>query len=159
METSERGGGITLPGSDGNRRVVSPRLVWVAPLVGLLATALSAAVYLGASALGSMPQDVVVQGRGPVTLGAVIFSSFVPAPLAAGALALFGRFTRRPVKYFVALAAVALVLSFATPFSLVGAPASMRAILLLMHVLVATITTGGLIMLATREDEGGSRHG
>jgi len=141
-----------------DRRVIYPRLLWVAPLAGLIATALSTAIYLAAAALGSMPQDVVVQGRGPITLGAVISSSFVPALLAAGALALFGRFTRRPVRNFVALAAVALVLSFATPFSLVGASAAMRTVLLLMHVLAATIITGGLLTLATREDEGCPPH-
>lgn len=117
-------------------------------MAGAAAAGLNAVVYLGASALGAMPQDVVVQGRGPITLGLVVANSFVPALLAAVAFALLGRFARRPASSFRVLAAVVFVLSLAAPFLVAGAPVTMRAALLLMHAVAAAAITGVLATLA-----------
>ena len=106
-------------------------------------------VFASFGVWGDAP-DVVVTGQGPVTLGALVSISFVPALLGALVFAVMGRFTRRPIRTFRVVAAVVLVLSFATPFTLPGAPVAMIAALLLMHVIAAAAITGGLTTLGRR---------
>ena len=74
---------------------------------GVVAAVANAVIYLVASPLGAMPQDVVANGQ-PVTLGAVVTSSFVPALLAAVLFALLGRFT---IMHVVAAAVIVGVLT------------------------------------------------
>lgn len=136
--------------ADGIVRVSAGRLLLYGALAGVLAAVANAVLYLVASAFGAMPEDVVVSGGGPVTVGAVIFSSFVPAVLGAVVLAVLGRFTLRSVGIFRVVALVLLVLSFVTPFSLVGAPVAMILVLLLMHVVVAGVTVWVLTTLAPK---------
>jgi hypothetical protein len=131
-------------------RVAYGWLLWVGPLAGAIAAVVNAVVYLLASALGAMPSDVVVPGQGPATLGAVVSIYFVPALLGALLFAVMGRFTRRPIRTFRVVAAVVLVLSFATPFTLPGAPVAMIAALLVMHVIAAAVIIGVLTTLGRR---------
>jgi uncharacterized protein DUF6069 len=92
----------------------------------------------------------VVPGQEPVTLGAVVSISFGSALLGALLIAVMGRLTRRPIRTFRVVAAVVLVLSFATPFTLPGAPVAMIAASLLMHVIAAVVITGVLTTLGRR---------
>ena len=85
-----------------------------------------------------------------MTLGMVVGSTLVPALLAGVVFALLGRFTRRPVRSFVVLATVLLVLSFVTPLTIAGAPLSMVVALELMHVVAAVVVVGGFVTLAQR---------
>lgn len=126
------------------------RLLLYGVLAGVVTAVVNAVLYLVAAAFGAMSADVVVSGGGPVTLGAVISSSFVPAVLGAVVLAVLGRFTLRSVGIFRVVALVLLVLSFVTPFSLVGAPVAMILVLLLMHVVVAGVTVWVLTTLAPK---------
>jgi hypothetical protein len=66
-----------------NERIALGRLLWAGPLAGVAAAAVNVAVYLVASVFGTIPESIV-QSQAPVTFGAVVFSSFVPA--LAGAL-------------------------------------------------------------------------
>lgn len=66
------------------------RLLWVGPLAGLVAAALNVVVFLGASAVGVISQNIVVSGRGPITIRAVTSVSFVPALLGRGFLRSLG---------------------------------------------------------------------
>ncbi|QIN79711.1 hypothetical protein GBA65_15545 [Rubrobacter marinus] len=125
------------------------RLLIYGVVAGVAAAVANAVVYLLASALGAMPQDVVANGQ-PITLGAVATSSFVPAILAALLLALLGRFTRRPVSIFRIVAVVLLVVSFVTPFSIPGAPIAMIVALLLMHVVAAAVIVAVLTRFGRR---------
>lgn len=126
------------------------RLLLYGVLAGVVTAVVNAVLYLVAAAFGAMSADVVVSGGGPVTLGAVISSSFVPAVLGAVVLAVLGRFTLRSVGIFRVVALVLLVLSFVTPFSLVGAPVAMILVLLLMHVVVVGVTVWVLTTLAPK---------
>ena len=81
---------------------------------------------------------------------AVVIFSFVPALLAAGFLALLGRFTKRPLRTFTIVAAVVFVLSLYTPFSIPGAPFAMILALELMHLVVAVIVVAVLTKLGRR---------
>ena len=129
-------------------RIVWGRLVPAGLLAALVAAAANAVVYLVAVAAGAMPQDVVVNGQGPVTLPVVATTSAFGAVAGTIVYALVVRFTRRPVRVFRVVAAVALVLSFAGPFTIPGAPAAMIATLLLMHVVAAAVVVGLLTTLA-----------
>jgi hypothetical protein len=135
----------------GEGRVGRGRLVSAGLLAALVAAVANAAVYLVAAAAGTMPQDVVVNGQGPITLPMVATMSVLGAVAGTVVYALVGRFARRPVRVFRVVAAVALVLSFGGPFTIAGAPAAMIATLLLMHVVAATVVVGLLTTLARQE--------
>lgn len=145
----------TIPANErtGDEQVAYKRLLWVGPLAGLSAAVANAVVFLIASAVGAMPLIDVsgLTGQGPITMSAVALESFVPALLATAVFALFGRFTRRPVRNFRVLATVLLVLSFAGPLNIPEAPTVMIASLLIMHVVAAVLIVGVLTTLA-RED-------
>lgn len=135
-----------------DERIAYKRLLWAGPLAGLSAAVANAVVYLIASVVGAMPRIEVsgLHGQGPITLGAVVLESFVPALLATAVYALLGLFTRRPAKNFRVLATVLLVLSFAGPINLPKAPTAMIASLLIMHVVAAVLIVGVLTTLARR---------
>ena len=118
------------------KRVAHGRLLWVGPLAGL-------------SAVGAMPR-IDVSGRGPITLGAVAFESFVPAHLAADLFALIGLLTRRPVMN-IRVPAAPLAPSFVGPPNLPKAPAVMIASLLIMHEVAAVLIVGVLTTLARKD--------
>ena len=141
------------PGSRaGSERVAGlGRLLACGVLAGVVAAALNAVVYLLASVLGAIPLDVEIPNTGgPLPLGAVLIFSFVPAILAAGLLALLGRFVRRPIRVFVALAVVAFVVSLYTPFSIPGVPVAMIVALEIMHAVAAVVIVGILTRMGRR---------
>ena len=130
-----------------NERIALGRLLWAGLLAGVAAVAANVAVYLVASAFGTITESIV-QSQAPLALGAVVFSSFVPALAGALLFALLGWSTRRPVRNFRVFASIVLVLSFATPFMSPGAPLAMVATLLLMHVVAAVAVVSILTTLA-----------
>lgn len=135
----------------GAGRVGRGRLVRVGLLAALVAAVVNAVVYLVAMAAGAMPQDVVVNGQGPITLPMVATMSVLGAVGGTVAYALVDRFARRPARVFRVVAAVALVVSFVGPLTIAGAPAAMVATLLLMHVVAAAVVVGALTTLARQE--------
>ena len=133
----------------GGGRVAWGRLVLVALLAAVAAAVANGVVYLAAAAAGAMPQDVVVNGQGPITLPIVAAASVQGAVAAAVVYALLCRFARRPVRVFRVVAAVVLVLSFVTPFTIPGgAPVPMILALEAMHVVAAAVVVGLLTTLA-----------
>ena len=128
--------------------VAFKRLLWSTPLAAVAAAVANAVVYFVASALGAMPQDFVVQGSGPITLAPVVISSLIGAAGAAVVFAVVALLSRRPIRTFRIVAAGVLVLSFATPLTIPGAPLSMILTLELMHVVAAVIITGMLTTFA-----------
>lgn len=136
----------------GSGRVRIGRLVRVGLLAALVAAAANVALYIVAMAAGAMPQDVVVNGQGPITLPMVVTASVLGAVGGTVVYAIIGRFTRRPVRVFWVVAVVALVLSFGGPFTIAGAPAAMIATLLLMHMVAAAVVVGLLTALARQKE-------
>ena len=124
------------------------RLLWAGPLAAVSAAVANAVVYFVASALGTMPQDFVVQGSGPITLAPVVVSSLIGAAGAAVIFTIVALLTRRPIRTFRVVAAVVLALSFATPLTIPGAPLSMILALEFMHVVAAVVIVGILTTLA-----------
>ena len=124
------------------------RLLWAAPLAAIAAAVANAGVYFVALVLRAMPQDFLIQGSGPITLAPVVFSSLIGAAGAAMVFTAVALLSRRPIRTFRIVAAVVLVLSFATPLTIPGAPLSMILTLELMHVVAAVTITGMLTTLA-----------
>ena len=133
-------------------RVVWGRLVPAGALALVLAAVANVVVYLVASSLGAMPQDVDANGQGPITFPMVVAMSAVGAVAGTLVYALIGRFVRRPVRVFRLVSALALVLSFVGPFTIPSAPAAMVGALLLMHVVAAVAVVGLLTTLAAKAD-------
>jgi hypothetical protein len=106
-------------------------------------------VYVLAGALGVAP---LVRMGGPAAplevmpVAPVIVVTLVPALVATALFALLNRFTRRPVAWFVGIAAVVLALSFGPTLAL-PIPVASQAVLSLMHIVAAAVTVGGLIIL------------
>ncbi|HEX5502047.1 MAG TPA: DUF6069 family protein [Thermomicrobiales bacterium] len=143
--------GAVAPPPAAGRRVDYRRLLWVGPLAAVAAACACVAVYAVAAAAGAIPRDVLVPGpagTGPLTPGSVAGAAIIGALAAAVVFALIGLVSSRPVGLFRVVALVALALSLATPATIAGAPAGMRAALLAMHVLVAAISVGLLTTLA-----------
>lgn len=137
-------------------RVAWGRLVPVGLLAALVAAVANAVVYLVAASAGAMPQEIVVNGQGPITLPVVVALSAQGAVAATIAYALVGRFARRPVRVFRVVAAVVLVLSLVPPFTITGAPISMILALELMHVVAAVVIVGLLTTMARRAKPAGA---
>ena len=135
-----------------SEHVVWGRLVPAGALALVVAAAANAVVYLVASSLGAVPQDVDANGQGPITLPMVVAMSAAGAVAGTLVYALVGRFVRRPVRVFRLVSALALVLSFVGPLTIPGAPAAMVGALLLMHVVAAVTVVGLLTTLAARAD-------
>ncbi len=113
------------------------RLPLVALLAAMVAATSNALIYFAASGLGFIPQDVFIAspgGEAPLTVGPVVISSIAGAVGAAIVFALVGLFSRRPIRTFRIVAAVAMVLS-----------------LELMHVVAWAVIVGLLTTLARRE--------
>ena len=134
-----------------SERLALGRLWWAAPLAAAAAALANAVVYGGAEIAGALPDSVLVDsptGREPLGLKAVLFASVMGAVGAAVVFALIGQFSRRPIRAFRIVAAVVLVLSFATPLTIPGAPLSMVLTMELMHVVAAAVIVGLLTTLA-----------
>jgi hypothetical protein len=99
-----------------------------------------------------MPQDVDANGQGPITFPMVVAMSAVGAVAGTLVYALVGRFARRPVRAFRVVSVLALVLSFAGPLTIPGAPPGMVVALLVMHIIAAVIVVGLLTTLAAKAD-------
>lgn len=116
-------------------------------LAGLVATLINVALFYIGSSTGAIPANLIIPSAGqPLTIGPVVFSTLIPALMAGLLLIGLDRLTSRPVRLFNIIAAAVLILSFATPFTLPGAPVSMILILELMHIVVA----GTIILMVNR---------
>jgi MFS family permease len=135
-------------------RIDLGRLWWASLLAGLGATVANVVVYFIAAAAGAIPQTVLVptinNQPAPLTVLPVIINSFVPAIAAGVLLALLNRFVRRPVRLFRIIAVVLLLVSFANPLTIPGAPLMMIIALDLMHIVAAAIIVGVLTTLPVK---------
>ena len=134
-------------------RVASRKLLWAGPLAGVAAAAGNLAVFGLASAALNLPLAMPAMGptpAAPLNIAQVVISSFLPALVAAGLLALLARFTARPVRVFQIIAGVVLVLSLGAPLTL-QADLSTRLVLLAMHVVAGLVITGVLSVFASEK--------
>ena len=126
-------------------RVAFNRLLWVGPLT-ILAAIVANVIIQQIAVTVLQPDPLFI----PLTLIAPIVFTFVGVLGAVIVYALIGRFSRRPIRLFTIVAAVALVLSFASPLSIPGAGAGYIAVLELLHITTAAIAVGLLTRLARK---------
>lgn len=121
--------------------VNTQKLFYLAPVAGISAAILNAILFLIGSSMGAVPASVRIPDANgqPLTLVPVFVSSMLPALVAGLVLFLLIRFTKKPLRVFNIIAAVILVLSFASPFSIPNVTTGMIVLLELMHVVVAGI--------------------
>ncbi len=123
--------------------------VWRAgALAAVGAAAANAGVYRIASAVGAISSGVLVPAlHQPITLPLVVLGSVMGALGATATLALLRLVTAHPLRAFLPIAAIALVLSCAGPFAVPDAPPGFYGTLLAMHVVAAAVIVGVLTVL------------
>ena len=137
--------------------VVAGKIAWGRlPVGALLAAAVAvvanALIYVVASALGAIPQSVILPApiSAPLSAGPVVITSIIGTFAAAAVFAVIGVSARRPVRLFRNIATVALVLSLVMPATIPGAPVGMILSLMLMHIIAWAASVGALTTLAIR---------
>jgi hypothetical protein len=144
---------------DSNERIAYGRLTWVTLLAATIVV--NVLIYFAASGMGFIPQSVLIpmpSGEHHLTVASVVVSSVVGAIGAAIVFAIIGLFAPRPVRLFRIVAIVVLVLSFAMPLTIPGAPVPMILSLEVMHVAAWAVIVGLLTTLVRQEDGKGSRN-
>lgn len=138
----------------GGEAIAWRRLPFAVLLAAVAAVVANSLIYFAASALGFIPESVLIPtagGESPLTVGMVVITSVIGAVGAAIVFASIGIFSRHPVKLFRIVAVVVLVLSFATPLTIPGAPVSMILSMEVMHVAAWAMIVGLLTTLARRK--------
>jgi hypothetical protein len=142
-----------------HEQVILRKLVWVGPLTIVMVALANLVIRALAVAFFGVPA-----GFGYLQAPVVITGTLVYLLLALLAFVLVGRFARRPILFYRILAAIALVLSFATPIlALSGALAAPGMDLhifwtmIVMHVTSAVITVS-LLTTLTPGREGITSH-
>ncbi len=130
------------------------RILWASPAATAAAILANSLYYIVTKTLGA--QYLLPLDENGVRLGPLSVLVVIEVTLAAGLTAtiLFGaliRFARQPVIVFLSVAVTALLLSFGGPFGLPGAALQTKLLLSGMHLLAATIITGGILLLSRKK--------
>jgi hypothetical protein len=133
----------TAPRTVTSGRVPAGRLLRVGAVAAALSASANALVLAIASSLFGA---VVIPPDETVTFGEVVGVSVAGAVGAVVIFAVISRFTRRPIRVFLGVAVVGLLLSF-RPIALAGATGSSAGTLALMHVVAAATNVGLLTAL------------
>ena len=142
-------------GSAGRIERVIVRRIPLATLVALVVgVAANAALFLIGRATGAIGENVTVPNGQVLGLAAVISMTVLPTLLGAIVYAIIGAIgrIRRPVTVFRILALGVLLLSFWSPFTIVGASAGLIVFLELMHIVAAAAIVWPLTTLAGRRE-------
>ena len=134
-----------------NEKIAYGKLLWVALLAAITAAVVNVLIYFAASGLGTIPRSILIPtptGEHPLTVAPVAVSSVVGAIGAAIVLAIIGLFAPRPIRLFRVVAIIVLVLSFAMPLTIPGAPVAMILSLEVMHVVGWALIVGILTTMA-----------
>ena len=139
---------VTSPTVQTAERINGRRLPVAALAGGVIAAVANSIVLLIAqAAVGPLMVTVPGMPEQAISIGAIFFSCILPAFIAAGLLWALGRFTQRPIRTFTIIAVVALVLSFASPFT-AQMTGGTRVVLEIMHVIAAVAIIGALTRMA-----------
>lgn len=126
--------------------------LWQVTLLAIvLALATSTVISVLAVAHGIVPSLCFVPGGGAqMPLEPVMLVSAAGALAGIGVYAWLRRRVQRPIRTFLVVAAVVLLVSFAAPFLLPALTAGQILVLEIMHLIVAVITVGVLVNSARR---------
>ncbi len=134
--------------SEASRESYSAGQIILAGVVAAVAASVAnVMVYLIASAVGAIPDDLP-EAAELVGIPSIIVACVITITVASVAFWVFTRFSENPIKNFVILAAIVLMTSLSSPFSIEGATAGLIASLLVMHVVATAI----VLIVFTRLD-------
>jgi hypothetical protein len=121
-----------------DERIAMRRLPLAWAVAVIAAISFDSAIYLVADALGAIPDDLpeIAEGLGIPSIAVVVVLTLT---VAAVGLALFGRYSRQPVKNFSILCVIVFATSLQPVVGMEGAPVSLRVTLALMHAVTALI--------------------
>lgn len=128
-------------------RTTPARLALAGAVAAVAAFVVDIAIYLIARAIDAIPDDLP-DGAESVSVAGIAIAVLLTIPVATIALGLFDRFSRHPVKNFTILTAIVFFTSLQAPRGIDGAPGSMVATLLLMHVVTAIVAWLALTRLS-----------
>lgn len=131
----------------GEQHFSTGRVVLAGLIAAIAASVANAIVYLIASAVGAIPDDLP-EAAELVGIPSIVVACVITITVATVAFFLFSHFSRDPVKNFVILSGIVLVTSLSSPFSIEGASAGLITSLLVMHVVAA----GVVVIVFTRLD-------
>ena len=123
------------------------RILWVAPLAGLIAAALNSILYFIGILTDLFKDNIYTPTGAPLDLKAIVMMSIMSALTGGLVFFLLVRFTPIPVRIFYFLAFLVVALLFFTPFILPGITMGMIVLLELMHLIVAVVVVGFLTQL------------
>ncbi len=140
--------------------VAARRMLPAALLAATAAATANLALYAVARGLLGVPFVMPYAGPGApserLPEGMVVLASAVPAFAAAALLWGLGRVVRRPLVVVGVVAPLVLLASFSGPLSLTDTAPSTRVVLLVMHVVAATMILG-FLTAATVDTTGAKR--
>ena len=121
------------------------RVRWAGPLAIGVAAVVNGLLFVIGDASGVIPATVLDPGSGrPFAVTTVAAASAVGAFGGTVVYVVLDRIVADADRWFRIVAGVVLVASFATPFTIPGAPAAMIGLLLVMHVVVAGVSVWAL---------------
>ncbi|MDQ3524753.1 MAG: DUF6069 family protein, partial [Chloroflexota bacterium] len=123
------------------------QIILAGVVAAVAASVANVMVYLIASAVGAIPDDLP-EAAELVGIPSIIVACVITITVASVAFWVFTRFSENPIKNFVILAAIVLMTSLSSPFSIEGATAGLIASLLVMHVVATAI----VLIVFTRLD-------
>ncbi|MBI4769164.1 MAG: hypothetical protein HY784_01805 [Chloroflexi bacterium] len=132
-----------------SERVAAGRLWWVGLLAAVISAIVNALIVTIARGLFSVPPEFA-----PFTVPQFTFLTVAGVAGATIVFAVVGRFSKRPIRTYYWVAAVALVLSWLPDFGLLaakpypGTTVQTVGTLMFMHVVTAAISVGLLTTLA-----------
>jgi len=121
--------------------------IWRNGLIAAIVAAVINAIlfYIGAVA-GGFPASVLTPMGVPITVMPVIIATVLGIVVGTLGYAILSRFTTNPNRWFTIVAIVVLLLMVYNPFTLVGAPVLMIALLQIMHL----VAGGAALYFLTR---------
>ncbi len=136
------------------REISTGKLWWAIPLAMFFGTATNVVFYyfvtilLGEPLL--FPEQFPPPETSPLHVTDVIIFSFIFSLGAGLVFTLMAAFSRRPVRTYLVISTITLLLSFVLPLSIPSPPVTMQAKLTLvaMHVIGAIVVVGTLIFLS-----------
>lgn len=134
-----KGDSLRETGSESGRESCSTgRIVRAGVIAAIAASMATVIVYLIASAVGAIPDDLP-EAAELVGIPSIVVACVITITVATVAFWIFTRFSENPVKNFVILAAIVFMTSLSSPFSINGASAGLITSLLIMHAVATAI--------------------
>jgi len=113
-------------------------------LAGLIAALLNLAIFFISTFIGGISNNVLLPDGNPLRIAPVVISTLLSSLIASLVLFTLSKFIKNPIKIFLIIGFIFLIVSMAGPFGTPYLPIGMRITLALMHILAGSIIIYGL---------------